>query len=264
MIRIVVTACALAILVVAQDPKPPKAEVDKAVAAISDARKGKDMPVLARALSDAIWIDDPAVAKAVRPLLGHEDENIAKAAVRALRYHDNKESYKVLVKAADLKSIRKTPEVWAEVILALGQGGHKKAISPIVEAVRATRDNKVRNAAAMAMAHIRHRESVDAAIKLITSTGQRGGGRRKGGGGRDRQNRGPTGPYLTLHFLTIKTLESEPGPWKKWWKQHRSTFRIPRTPAGVSERLERRYERTWRLPSKQGEPRRRRDRFPTP
>ena len=198
------------------------------------------------------------IAKIIAPFIAHENDILATAAVKALRYHENDASFKALVKAEGSKDARKRPALRGEILLAIGQSGEKKAISTIVDAVKSSRESKVRNAAAMALAHIRHREAVDAAIKMLTASGRRSG-RRNGGGNRgNRADRGPTGPFLTLHYLTVKRNDNDPTKWKKWWKTNRARFKVPQTPAGVEDRLAQRYERTWRSPSKDGEKRRRR------
>ncbi|NRA95762.1 MAG: HEAT repeat domain-containing protein [Planctomycetes bacterium] len=258
MIRPALLLLVLAGLCPAQSETPSKEDIDALKSAVSEAKKAKDTAALAKAFNQAIWLDDGRVAKIIAPFIADKNDILAKAAIKALRYHQNDASYKALVKAEGSKDARKRPELRGEILLAIGQSGEKKAIPTIVDAVKSTRESKVRNAASMALAHIRHNESVDAAIKLLTSSGRRSG-RRGGGGNRgNRADRGPTGAYLTLHYLTIKRNDSNPVKWKKWWKENRSHFKVPKTPAGVEQRLAQRYERTWRSPTKDGQRRRRR------
>ncbi|MAB89521.1 MAG: hypothetical protein CMJ90_08695 [Planctomycetes bacterium] len=257
--RLTTLLLVLTALLPAQAEGPSKDDIDALKNAVAEAKKAKDTPALAKAFNDAIWLDDPRVAKIIAPFMAHENDILAKAAIKALRYHENDASFKALVKAEGSKAARKRPELRGELLLAIGQSGEKKAISTIVDAAKSTRESKVRNAAAMALAHIRHREAVDAAIKLLTSSGRRSGRRNGGGGNRgNRADRGPTGAFLTLHYLTAVRNDNDVSQWKKWWKTNRPRFRVPRTPAGVEERLAQRYERTWRSPSRDGEKRRRR------
>lgn len=260
MARLTLFLLVLATLLPAQPEKPSSDDIDALKSAVSEAKKAKDTAALAKALNQAIWLDDKRVAKIVSPFIAHENDILAEAAVKALRYHENKASFEALVRAEGSKNARKRPELRGEILLAIGQSGEKKAIATLVDAVKSTRESKVRNAASMALAHIRHNESVDAAIKLLTSSGRRPG-RRRGGGGGDRGNRadrGPTGVYLTLHYLTVERNDNDPVKWKKWWKENRSRFKVPKTPAGVEQRLAQRYERTWRSPTRDGQRRRRR------
>lgn len=256
MSRLIPIILALAAVAPGQSDGPTALEIDALKASLSAARKAKDDGALINALEKAIWLDDKRVTRLVTPYIAHEVDSVAEAAVKALRYHENKSSYKALVKAEASKVARKRPELRGHILLAIGQCGDKKAISTLVDAIKSTRARPVHRAATMALAHIRHKEAVDAAIKLLTVTGRRAGGRRGGGNNPDR---GPTGPYLTLHYLTTRTHDQDPGKWKKWWRSNRSTFEIPKTPIGVERRLAQRYEATWKRPTKDGEnPRRRR------
>jgi len=232
---------------------PTTAEIVAFARSLEKARRSGKKEERLELLRRALWMDDARVSEAVGPYLKSTDSEIRKAAIRALRYHETKTAFRLLIKAAADKAVRKDAESMAELCLALGQCGEKAAIPVLTDDVWSNIKTKVFRARCMALAHIREKEAVDALVKLVRM-GKKGG-RRRSGAGRMKP------AYQALTLLTGQRIQPQAHLWKKWWDQNRAAFEVPREPTGLRKKEARQWERLWRKPVQGGKarkPRRRR------
>jgi len=231
---ITTTTLLLSLLAVPQDvvapDAVPKADPTEAAKKIRNAIKQGSAPALAT-IDTFGKIAAREVTAALATGLKFKDEAVQIAAIRALRYNEDKSAFTELYRVRGTKLIMSKAEVASEYYLALGQHGEKKALPFLVKDLRAKgRRDRVIGPRLLALGRIRDRASVDAIIKFL------------------RSNRGK--PSEAITSLVVLTGRKESGwiSWARWWKKNRMTFRLPAEEPELDKKRAKSWASTWAVP----------------
>jgi len=208
----------------------PKADPKEAAKKIRNAIKQGSAPALAT-IDTFGKIAAKEVTAALATGLKFKDEAVQIAAIRALRYNEDKSAFTELYRVRGTKLIMSKAEVAAEYYLALGQHRNKKALPFLVRDLRAKgKRDRVIGPRLLALGRIRDRASVDAIIKFL------------------RSSRGKLSEAITSLVVLTGRKESSWINWARWWKKNRMTFRIPAEEPELDKKRARSWTSTWAVP----------------
>ena len=208
----------------------PKADPTEAAKKIRNAIKQGSAPALAT-IDTFGKIAAREVTAALATGLKFKDEAVQIAAIRALRYNEDKSAFTELYRVRGTKLIMSKAEVAAEYYLALGQHRNKKALPFLVRDLRAKgKRDRVIGPRLLALGRIRDRASVDAIIKFL------------------RSSRGKSREAITSLVVLTGRKESKWISWDRWWKKNRTTFRLPAEEPELDKRRARSWTTTWAVP----------------
>ncbi len=186
--------------------------------------------------------DNEKVAKALYPFLKDKDALTSRQALLDLRYMKNEVALDGLIRYAKQSAVIADPKLYREVLLAVGQQGSKRALPILIDNVWHPKSAGLFGTRVLAIAHIREKESVDQLIEIM----------RKGkSGGRKKGRMSPAQRTVAKGLFTLTGHKIEGGSasdWGKWWRANRSSFDIPKTPAKLSEKESKQWQRLWTSP----------------
>ena len=192
---------------------------EEALEMLAEAFKSREADLIIFAIEDVGQVKDKKVVKAVSSGLKHKEEDVRMATLEALRWNEDPEALKVLLKEKRNKKILDAEITEEAYYLALGQKANKNCLKVLTDNLHTTtRNDKGTQARILALGRIREKDSVEALMGFMTS----GGGRR--GGGRGGKNM--TIVATSLEVLTGENYEGNVTEWIGWWNDNKKKLKI--------------------------------------
>lgn len=222
-----------------QPPPPPAKEAPPAVereptpaeaaAAIAEAFKADDAPLIQGVLKKQGRIADPAVVNAVAPGLKHADPAVRQAAVEALRFNPCPAATEVLLKQRNNKRLLDEPAVCEAYMYALGQKRDRRALPLLKDGLVATGDTngKVMTAKLYSLGRIRDKESCEILMDFLNSAVL-------------KVEKYIVEVRMSMAVLTGMDQGPERKDWLRWWSDNKTKLKIldeePPLPDGAAKR----------------------------
>ena len=200
------------------EPTPPSEEVqeeeeltpERAVELLEAADKSGELDLIFIAIEDAGRVADKKVVKELSGFLKHKDAEVRYLTVQTLRYNQDEEALKVLLKQKSNKKILEDERCAEEYYYALGQKGDKRAIKILSDDLNKTnRGDKVTRARILALGRIREVESVEALMDCLVSGAAR------------RRHPQMTEIHTSLVVLTGASVRPNQDDWIAWWNDNK-------------------------------------------
>ncbi|MFT4537768.1 MAG: HEAT repeat protein [Planctomycetota bacterium] len=222
-----------------QEEAPDAKIVETTLDELAAALKQKEMPAKLNAIERASRVVDSKIIKAISRTLKLKDYELQRAGIEALRRMRHPDALKQLESAvARNKDMRKNPETFAALLRGIGQHANPKSIELLKRDIFAVKDRGAVNARLMALANIRHKDSVEALMGIMKS-----GARNK------------VAPYmddfcLALMVLTGKDQGKSQEQWLSWWNDNKKTLVVSDRQGLLPEAMQRRWDSFWGNPRK--------------
>ena len=138
-------ALSLSIVALAQTPAPLDAQrVKSAVADLEKAFKDGQSADRIRAIHEHEQLLDPQVIHAISRGFQDRDVEVQRATIEALRFMSHPEALKELESVAQKEEpLRKDPELYAQLLKAIGQHGNPSSIPILKDSLWSVRDREV-------------------------------------------------------------------------------------------------------------------------
>ncbi len=192
---------------------------EEALELLSEAYKSRQADLIIFAIEDVGQVKDKKVVKSVSSGLKHKEEDVRMAALEALRWNEDPEALKVLLKEKKNKKIFDADITEEAYYLALGQKSSEKCLKVLTDNLHTTTKNdKGVQAKILALGRIREIDSVKALMGFMTS-----------GGGRRGNNRGGKMTAIVSTSLEVLTGENFGGnatEWIGWWNDNKKALKI--------------------------------------
>jgi HEAT repeat protein len=159
------------------------------------------------------YAEPEVIERLVRLLRTDERLEVRNASALALGRMHHRRCFSLLVDASE--RYRDEPDDLVAVVVALGELGDPRAVRVLSRTWWMPSDREVVEAKIEALGRIRHRDSVEALIELLTLTG---GDPLEAYDGRI---------LFALCSLTGEEFGRDAMVWKNWWVRNHRTFRIP-------------------------------------
>lgn len=227
-VHTILSSCLLAVPQAVDKPDPsPTVAAQK----INVAVKAAPAPAI-DAIQSFGHVADALVTKAISKALRHSDSDVQAAAIKALRFNEDKSALAELLKQRKHKKLVGDVLLGPMYYLALGQHADIKALSALASNLRSTRrDDKTLQARVLALGRMRSRTSIETLIKFSLRRGKHNSDAR-----------------LALAALTGKDLGKSSRAWAKWWADNRRRFKLSPTEKALPERLARTWNEVWQKP----------------
>lgn len=212
------------------DPKV----VAAAVADIEKAFESEEAPVRAAAIARHGSVAAPEVVELVAAAVRDADPSVVGAALQALRAQAHPAALEALHATYKRhKKLRKQPELFAQLLEAIGQHASPSSIDVLADDAFELRERDVVTARILGLGHVRHERSVRKLMELVT-----------------KADRSRTAPHaadfrLSLAFLTGVDHGDDLDRWVAWWNDAKKSFELPAEPPKLPRAMQLRYESYW-------------------
>ncbi len=220
-------------------------DVKKAVADTKAAFKTKDETAIEAAIRAAGKVDDDAVAKEIAKGLRNRSLAVREAAIDALGQMKSTKALKELHRLyyGD-RDLSKDPPLFAALLRAIGRHGDKSSIKVLTDSVFRNLSLEAGNARLMGLGNIRHKDSVEALIKLS----RKSSGKQRGSGVVSQWR----GAFVQSFHDAIYILSGDDfgrgqEDLEKWWRANRKDLKIEAERPKVPDDVSRRWGAYWQV-----------------
>jgi hypothetical protein len=202
------------------EEEEPSLTPEEALVLLQEAFKSRQDDLILVAIEDAGQVKDKAVVKSIAAGLKSKDEEIRFATLEALRWNEDDEALKLLLKQKKNRTLLEN-ELTAEAYYwALGQKADKKCFAVLEDDLQSnTKGDKAMQARILSLGRIRQTDSIESLIGLMTK------------GGKGRRGRGNSGgPHREYIFTSLEVLTGQDHrdtlSWLKWWNDNKKKYKV--------------------------------------
>lgn len=241
-----------------QKEPPAPAEIARVEAALDQALRAGELPLIQAALEAAQSVPDAGVVRRVLRALEDERREVKLAALQTLRWMEHAEALEALHRLARERKHLKDIVVAAAVLRAIGQHGSPRSVEILARDPFDPEDLHCLRARILGLARIRTVEAVEALVGFL---GYPGGGPNSDG----RRIHPYMGDVrMGLMLLTGVDHGNSAALWERWWRENKKTLDLPASPPKLPKEMREVWERFWGLPQTYERDRRREDRGQDP
>ncbi len=205
---------------------------EEAIELLETALKANELDLIYTAIEDAGRIADKGVVKLLGKAVKHKDHMVRMDALQALRFNEDPNAFKELLKLKKYKPIVENEESAEAYYLALGQKANVKALAVLTDKLHITnRGDKATRARILAIGRIRDPKAVDALMSMLTSGAAR------------RRHPNIKEIHLCLTVLTGAEVKANTDSWLKWWNENKKGLKISKE---EQEATTKRSRATWK------------------
>lgn len=205
---------------------------EEAVELLETALKSRELDLIYTAIEDAGRVADKDVVKLLGKAVKHKDSMVRMDALEALRFNEDPNAFKELLKLKKYKPIVEDEAAAEAYYLAIGQKADVKGLAVLTDKLHITnRGDKATRARILAIGRIRDVKSVEALLDMLKSGAAR------------RRHPNIKEIHLALTVLTGAEVKSSADAWQEWWNDNKKDLEISKE---EQEATTKRARATWK------------------